>query len=110
TAAMRHMKDTGSSFWQHPIKLPMLKPISKEEHEHRWVQGAALVQKGDLIFTFDTQSLISRVITYFDQGAWSHTGSYTGDGHIIEAIGEGVVERNIEAYHSPKYRMGIYRF
>jgi hypothetical protein len=108
-ATILEIADANSAFWDHPIKIPILSPISAEEHEARWVESNRVIRKGDLIFTLDTKSVVSRVITYFDQGAWSHTAMYVGDGRIIEAIGEGVVERSIEAYHDPRYRLGVYR-
>jgi hypothetical protein len=53
--------------------------------------------------------LISRLIARFDHGTWSHVGTYTGDGTILEAIKDGVVERDIEVYRNPRYRLGLYR-
>jgi uncharacterized protein YycO len=68
-----------------------------------------MLQKGDAIFTLDTKSIASRLIAYLDQGAWSHVGTYVGNGQIVEAITLGVVERSIEAYHDARYRLGVYR-
>jgi hypothetical protein len=59
--------------------------------------------------TFDTKSIVSRIITHLDEGAWSHLGTYVGNGRIAEAITLGVVERSIEAYHDARFRLGIYR-
>jgi uncharacterized protein YycO len=87
----------------------MLSPISHREHEARWNRPRPLVQEGDEILTFDTKSLISRVITHSDQGSWSRAVIYVGDGRIVEAVGEGVVERSIETYRYPRYRLGVYR-
>jgi uncharacterized protein YycO len=106
---MQQIGDPSSSFWDSPIKIPILNSIAAEQHEANWTEMLPLLQKGDSIFTLDTKSTISRVITYFDQGAWSHVATYVGDGRIIEAIGEGAVERSIEAYHDSRYRLGIYR-
>ena len=108
-AAMQEIGNPASPFWDYPIKIPILNPISAEEHEARWVEGIRALEVGDAVFTMDTKSMISRAITYFDQGTWSHTATYVGDGRIVEAIGSGVVERSIEAYHSQRYRLGIYR-
>jgi cell wall-associated NlpC family hydrolase len=58
------------------------------------------LQRGDGIFTFDTQSTLSHIITHFDQGTWSHSATYVGDGKVVEAIGEGVLERPIESYRN----------
>ena len=62
-----------------------------------------------VIEVIDTKSLISRLIARFDHGTWSHIGGYSSDGTILEAISAGVVERDIEAYHNQKYRLGVYR-
>jgi hypothetical protein len=107
--AMEQMGDPHSPFWDNPVKIPILSPISPEEHETRWSKFLGALQKGDGIFTFDTKSIVSRLITHLDQGAWSHTGTYVGDGKIIEVITSGVLERSIEVYHYPRYRLGVYR-
>jgi hypothetical protein len=67
------------------------------------------IRRGDFIFTLDSKSATSRIIAYLDQGTWSHTGFYCGNGLISEAIFPRVVERSIEAYHHPRYRIGVYR-
>jgi hypothetical protein len=108
-AAMQQMGDPNSSFWNNPIKIPILHPISPEEYETRWSKMLGALQKGDSIFTLDTKSVVSRLIAYLDQGTWSHAGTYVGNGQIIEAITVGVVERSIEAYHDTRYRLGVYR-
>jgi cell wall-associated NlpC family hydrolase len=109
-AAIQQIGNPNSPFWNNPIKIPILSPISPEEHETRWIRFVGALQKGDGIFTFDTKSIVSRIITHLDQGAWSHVGTYVGNGRIVEAITLGVVERSIEAYHDTRYRLNIYRF
>jgi hypothetical protein len=98
-----------SPFWDSPIKLPILTPITPAEHETRWNTLLHTLQRGDSVFTLDTKSFASRLITLLDQGTWSHVGMYTGEGRIVEAITSGVTERSIEAYHDPRYRLGVYR-
>jgi hypothetical protein len=107
--ALNQMANANSPFWISPIKLPMLEPISPQEHERRWEEMKSVLQKGDGIFTIDTASISSRIITYLDQGTWSHVATYSGNGQIIEAATSGVMERSIEAYHHPRYRLGAYR-
>jgi hypothetical protein len=89
--------------------LPILTPITPSEHETRWNTLLRTLQRGDFVFTLDTRSIASRLIAYLDQGTWSHVGTYTGEGRIIEAITSGVTERSIEAYHHHRYRLGVYR-
>ena len=98
-----------SPFWDSPIKLPILPPITPAEHETRWKTLLSTLQRGDFVFTLDTKSIASRLIAYLDQGTWSHVGTYTGEGRIIEAITSGAAERSIEAYHHHRYRLGLYR-
>lgn len=96
-------------FFDQPIKLPILKPISPDEFEQRWREFVALLRAGDLIKLIDTASTISRLIAHLDHGVWSHSATYVGDGTVCEAITSGVVERSIEVYHSPRFRLGLYR-
>ncbi len=107
--AITEMANPNSTFWRNPIKVPILSPITHVEHEARWSVLMNMLRKGDSIYTLDTHSVLSRVIKYLDQGTWSHVGIYTGNGLMTEAIASGVVERSIEAYHHPRYRLGIYR-
>ncbi len=109
STAMEQIRQTESRFWDYPIKVPILSPAIPTEYESRWGHLTATLQKGDLIFTLDSTSMASKLITYLDQGAWSHVGLYAGEGRIVEAITSGVVERSIEAYHHPRYRLGAYR-
>jgi hypothetical protein len=66
--ALPEIRNVNSTFWNNPIKVPILTPITSQEHEARWNRMVGLLQKGDGIFTFDTRSLGSRVIAYLDQG------------------------------------------
>jgi Permuted papain-like amidase enzyme, YaeF/YiiX, C92 family len=107
--ALQQIPNANSSFWRSPIKVPILEPISAEEHELRWKKMKSVLQRGDGIFVIDAESLASRIIAYLDQGTWSHVGTYSGNGQIVEAITSGVVERSMEAYHHRRYRLGAYR-
>jgi permuted papain-like amidase YaeF/Yiix C92 family enzyme len=108
-AGIQMMGQPASPFWDSPIKLPVLSPITPAEHEKRWNTVLPTLQRGDSVFTLDTKSIVSRLITYLDQGTWSHVGTYAGEGRVIEAITSGVTERSIQAYHHPRYRLGVYR-
>lgn len=92
-----------------PIKLPILDAIDEAEFERRWHQFRSILKDGDILQCINVKSRISRFIAWFDQGVWSHTASYIGDGHLIEAIPQGVVMRSIEVYHHYGFRLGIYR-
>jgi hypothetical protein len=96
------------SYFDNPIKLPLLSQISSEEFKFRWDQLSNLLLPGDILMTFDSRSVISRVIAMVDHGTWSHSALYIGDGRICEAITAGVVERSIDAYRFPRFRIGVY--
>jgi hypothetical protein len=97
------------SFFENPIRIPILDDISPQEFERRWKTFSSALRQADAIFVLDSGSLISRLIARFDHGTWSHVGTYSGDGTILEAIMDGVVERDIEVYRNPRYRLGLYR-
>jgi hypothetical protein len=107
--AMKLLSVPDSPFWDDPIKMPILRPITPEEHKLLWDELKPALELGDTIFTLNTKNPISRLIAYLDQGSWSHLGIYTGNGRIFESIPSGTVERSIEVYRDPRYRLGIYR-
>jgi hypothetical protein len=107
--AILHLKKR-STFFDHPIKLPILTPISTEERDTRWEQMTKIIKSGDLVFCMDTGSRLSRLIAKYDYGTWSHTAWYIGGGYVSEAIPKyGVCVRHMEVYNTPSYRVGIYR-
>ena len=97
------------SFFETPIRIPALEDISRLEFQKRWETFSSTLRPADMVAAIDTKSLTSRMIARFDHGTWSHVGTYTGDGTILEAIKDGVVERDIEVYRNPRYRLGLYR-
>jgi hypothetical protein len=103
------VKDGRSTYFDNPIKLPRLGNIEIESRMAKWRQLQEQIQKGDTLFTFDSKSLFSKLITLVDNGPWSHCGTCTGDGTVIEALTSGVVERPIDSYSDPRYRVGLYR-
>lgn len=96
-------------YFFNPIKLPILDRIDKDEHKKRWDSLAASIKKCDVLFTLDTKSLASRLISYVDNGPWSHTAMCSGEGTVIEAITSGVCERPVQIYQDLRYRVGLYR-
>jgi hypothetical protein len=96
-------------FFLNPIKLPILDGIGREEHDKRWGALTVAITECDFLCVFDSKSLISRFIAYIDDGPWSHTASYSGEGTIFEAVPPRVCERPLEIYRDPRYRLGLYR-
>jgi Permuted papain-like amidase enzyme, YaeF/YiiX, C92 family len=97
------------NFFDVPIKLPLPDHRSDAEFYERWDTMMRLLQRGDFIFTADSESRVSRLICRWDQGPWSHTATYIGDGIVHEAIPPRVSERPIDVYRNPRYRIGVYR-
>jgi hypothetical protein len=68
-----------------------------------------IVRPADCIMTLDTSSYISKVIAAVDQGVWSHVAGYAGEENIFDMTTGGLVERPLNTYRSPRYRIGLYR-
>jgi hypothetical protein len=103
------LRDAHPDFFEYAVRLPVGDVVSPEERDSRWQALLSILKPGDLIATFDTQSRMSRLISFVDGGPWSHMGVYVGNGRIAEALTRGVVERGIEAYQPARYRLGVYR-
>lgn len=93
-----------------PLLMPKFMDRSVNDYEEKWRAIESKAQAGDLIFTYDSHSLISKLIAGFDKGAWSHVATYMGDGMLCEAITSGVTKRNINHYKQPNIMVGLYRF
>lgn len=98
------------AYFVRPLRLPRLDPIDNRTRNERWVSLKSLVAEGDLLFTLDTSSFFSRVISRVDRGPWSHCAMCTGEETVIEAITSGVCERPLDVYADFHYRIGLYRF
>ena len=96
-------------YFSRPIKLPIFEPIDNQTRNNRWLALKSMATKGDLLFTYDNNSIVSKIISFVDRGPWSHSAVCTGEGTIIEAIASGVCERPIEVYAESMYRVGLYR-
>jgi hypothetical protein len=98
-----------NEFFEYPIRLPILPPTNVQEFEERWQRMQQILHPADCIMIFDTASYISRIIAAVDRGVWSHVAGYAGNGNVLELILSGMVERSLDTYRSPRYRIGIYR-
>jgi hypothetical protein len=83
--------------------------LTDEEYEKVWERVISKLKKSDLIFTFNSKSLISRIITWVDKGSWSHRGIYAGNHEIFEMTSKGTVTNNIDIYKVKYIHLGIYR-
>jgi hypothetical protein len=83
--------------------------LTDEEYEKVWERVISKLRKSDLIFTFNSKSLISRIIAWVDKGSWSHCGIYAGNHEIFEMTSKGTVTSNIDIYKAKYMHLGIYR-
>jgi hypothetical protein len=97
------------SFFESPIRIPVLDDINSAEFERRWELLSSTVRAGDIVAVLDTRSVISKLIARFDHGTWNHVGTYSGERMLLEATTAGVGENDIVKYRDPRYRLGIYR-
>lgn len=97
------------SYFENPIKLPYLNYKNLKNKDESWVKFTELAQEGDFLFTFDSRSLISKIISKIDRGPWSHVAICIGNNKIVEATTNGVIESDISVYESDKYHVGLYR-
>jgi hypothetical protein len=84
-------------------------PITTDERRDRWNRLLSEIKTGDLLFTFNSASWISKLISRVDRGPWSHCAMYVGGGLLHEAIITGVCVRPIDVYFGPDFRVGLYR-
>ena len=104
------MSPTKYIIFDNPNIMPYVKdPLSPEVHNKSWKRIIPKLEIADSIFSFNTKSLISRLITSIDIGSWSHVGIYLGDGMISEAVASGVMNRDIDIYNKHHIRLGVYR-
>ena len=103
------MKHNDLEYFEQPLKLPFLNRMNLENKEEEYKNLCRLISKGDLLCTFNTKSLMSKLISIVDNGPWSHVAMCSGDGTVIEAIPSGAVERPISVYADKKFHIGLYR-
>ena len=63
----------------------------------------------DVIFTRDLSSRLSRFITWYTHGPFSHTAIYDGAGHIGESVTSGHRYVSLDVYKSRQYWVAAYR-
>lgn len=97
------------SYFENPIRMPVLKPILKKDQEKKWSELIEIARPGDLLFTFNSSSRVSKLISWVDDCPWSHSAIYTGEKTVVEAITSGVTERPISVYFEYNIRLGLYR-
>ncbi len=90
--------------------MPKIKKYqSTSEYNAAWDWFLYNLKKGDILFTFNSKSIISKIIASIDKGSWSHCGIYAGEGKIFEALSSGRVLRSIENYRKQHIHIGVYR-
>lgn len=96
-------------FFTYPIRLPKLTLLDLSDFEQRWGELLSLLQAGDVVQIFNSSSILSRMIATVEQGCWSHSAIYTGEGTVLEAITSGVSERPLTMYKNRVIHLGVYR-
>jgi hypothetical protein len=64
---------------------------------------------GDVLFSQPINSFKSWVVMYFQGGPCSHVGMLTNEGTVVEAIGDGVVERPASVYFDGNHYLAVKR-
>jgi hypothetical protein len=72
------------------------------------------IQPSDLkpgdVFLYHGDSFLSRLIRLFDGTEYSHASIFSGDDHVVEALGEGVVGRSIKQSIADAKFTDVYRY
>ena len=92
-----------------PKLVPHLDKIDSNEYEERWERLLSNAEPGDLLFTTNPNSIISKIITKVTKGPWSHVGIIIEDGYILEMLTSGLEKRPIEVYKDGNSRVGLYK-
>lgn len=82
---------------------------SNEQFEAAWEVFRSCLQPADAIYTFDSESRISRLIAWATDGAWSHVAAHVGDGEIWESVTSGIRHCSIDVYKKRRYWVAAYR-
>ncbi len=99
------------SFFDDPLLMPKYKHnIDEQYFTEKWRIIGQKLKPADLIFTYDSSSILSKIIKFMDNGLWSHVANYTGDGTVCEAISPRTTERPLSVYKQMNYRIGVYRW
>lgn len=87
------------------------KPLYANDSEYyaAWEKFIKKIRPGDIIFTTDVESLISKFICKFTHGTWSHTAIYLGNGQIQEMVTSGLRRCSIDIYKTPSRWVAAYR-
>ena len=64
---------------------------------------------GDILFTFDNSSGISKLVRTYDRGMWSHVGIIGSDGLFYHTTTSGMKKDSIESLYSESCDLGLYR-
>jgi hypothetical protein len=70
----------------------------------------ALSRPGDLFFTFDRTSGLSRLIRSWDRGMWSHCGVVGYGGQLYEQTTSGAARSEFASRFDAAIDVGLYRF
>ena len=107
------LKESNGDSTEFLEELPMLIPPPEisdgSTYEEMWLNILSKMKPGDLFFTSDPTSVLSRIICKVTSGPWSHTGIVGYNQMVFEMLTSGIVHHSIMSYKDGKSRIGIYR-
>lgn len=106
---MKKLTSNELIFFDCPEIMPEWDEIKFDNNKERWQGMYQIIKPGDVFFTFDPRSMISKLIAHLDGGSWSHVGRCLGGGLISEATTKGRIINDFEYYRKRKIHVGIYR-
>ncbi|QIO32313.1 hypothetical protein [Bradyrhizobium sp. 1(2017)] len=88
---------------------PDVSYTTDDEYFEQWSRFERALEPDDALFTFDRQSLLSKVIALGTHGPFSHVAHYIGDKNIWEVVTTGTRIVPLDTYRSRRYRVAAYR-
>ncbi len=89
--------------------LSQLPPLLYSKDRTAFLKLAEMAEIGDVVFSFDRESNLARMIRRVDYSHWSHTAAYAGNGRLVEVTTGGLSETPIESLYRPSLDIGLYR-
>ncbi len=69
----------------------------------------SIFEAGDIFFTHRRVSMTSWAVMYLTASPWAHTGTFSGNGNILEAVTQGVIEHPFTDYLDGRSYMSVYK-
>lgn len=88
-----------------------VRPSYKSDYDYdtAWNHLKTNLKPMDVVFTVDTNSMVSRFIAWATHGPWSHVAVHVNGGEIWESVLSGIRTVPIETYKGRRYWIAAYR-